>query len=97
MGIPYRRGYLLYGPPGNGKSSLVEALAGELKLKICYLSLTKINDDDTLSRLMNSVPPSSIILIEDIDAIFAGREVAVGTYCRVSFSGLLNALDGVKT
>jgi len=47
--------------------------------------------------MLNNVPPRSIILIEDIDAIFVGREVAVGTHCRVSFSGLLNALDGVKT
>ena len=28
-GIPYRRGYLLYGPPGCGKSSYITALAGE--------------------------------------------------------------------
>lgn len=27
-GIPYRRGYLLYGPPGCGKSSYITALAG---------------------------------------------------------------------
>ena len=27
-GIPYRRGYLLYGPPGCGKSSYIMALAG---------------------------------------------------------------------
>ena len=31
-GIPYRRGYLLYGPPGCGKSSYITALAGELNL-----------------------------------------------------------------
>ena len=29
-GIPYRRGYLLYGPPGCGKSSFITALAGKL-------------------------------------------------------------------
>ena len=28
-GIPYRRGYLLHGPPGCGKSSFITALAGE--------------------------------------------------------------------
>ena len=30
-GIPYRRGYLLYGPPGCGKSSFITALAGHLE------------------------------------------------------------------
>ena len=33
-GIPYRRGYLLHGIPGSGKSSLVAAVASELKLPI---------------------------------------------------------------
>lgn len=31
-GIPYRRGYLLYGPPGCGKSSYINALAGLYQL-----------------------------------------------------------------
>lgn len=29
-GIPYRRGYLLYGPPGCGKTSFITALAGNV-------------------------------------------------------------------
>jgi len=66
-------------------------------LNMCYLSLTQCHNDDILSRMLNSVPPQSVVLIEDIDAIFEGREVAIGTRCNVSFSGFLNALDGVKT
>lgn len=31
-GIPYRRGYLLYGPPGSGKSSFIQALAVSVSL-----------------------------------------------------------------
>ena len=38
-GIPYRRGYLLYGPPGCGKSSYIMALAGMYVLFI-YVSMT---------------------------------------------------------
>lgn len=33
-GIPYRRGYLLYGPPGSGKTSAIMALAGSFHLYI---------------------------------------------------------------
>jgi len=27
-GVPYRRGYLLYGPPGTGETSFTEVVAG---------------------------------------------------------------------
>jgi mitochondrial chaperone BCS1 len=95
MGIPWRRGYLLYGPPGTGKTSVAYALAGELKLKLCTLSLTnpKLNDHN-LADLLQRTPPRSLILIEDIDAFFTARQ-KLDQRIEVSFSGLLNALDGV--
>jgi len=70
-GIPYRRGYLLHGPPGTGKTSFIQAIAGKMKLNICYLNLSSGNlDDDGLNRALNDAPGHSIILLEDIDAIF---------------------------
>lgn len=95
LGIPWRRGYLLYGPPGTGKTSVAHALAGELALKLCTLSLTnpKLNDH-TLSDLLQRTPRRSLILIEDVDAFFRDRDKQ-DARIEVSFSGLLNALDGV--
>jgi chaperone BCS1 len=95
MGIPWRRGYLLYGPPGTGKTSAAYALAGELRLKLCALSLTNPKlSDNVLADLLQSTPPRSLILIEDIDAFFVAREKQ-DSRIQFSFSGLLNALDGV--
>jgi len=69
-----------------------------LKLNICYLNLSGDSlNDDSLNRLLNSTPTQSIILLEDIDAIFVGRESVRGAKTGVSFSGLLNALDGVRS
>ena len=95
MGIPWRRGYLLYGPPGTGKTSVAFALAGELRLNLCWLSLTnpKLNDQ-TISMLLQKTPARSLILIEDVDAFFTARKKQ-DERIAVSFSGLLNALDGV--
>jgi len=95
MGIPWRRGYLLYGPPGTGKTSMAFALAGELRLNLCWLSLTnpKLNDQ-TIAMLLQKTPARSLILIEDVDAFFAARQKQ-DERIAVSFSGLLNALDGV--
>ena len=36
-GIPYRRGYLLHGAPGSGKTSFITALAGHLDFHILSL------------------------------------------------------------
>lgn len=99
-GIPYRRGYLLYGPPGSGKTSFIQALAGELDYNICILNLAENNlTDDRLNHLMNHLPRRSILLLEDIDAAFNKRTQSSqkGFQSGVTFSGLLNALDGVAS
>ncbi|KAJ5475175.1 hypothetical protein N7539_008241 [Penicillium diatomitis] len=68
-GIPYRRGYLLSGPPGTGKSSLCFAVAGRLGLKIYLLSLSsRTLDEDNLWSLFSALPRRCILLVEDVDA-----------------------------
>jgi len=71
-GIPYRRGYLLHGVPGGGKSSLVMAVAHELQLPIYMLQLSsKEMGDDTLNKLLQfgMHDPPSILLLEDVDLL----------------------------
>ncbi|KAF8581519.1 P-loop containing nucleoside triphosphate hydrolase protein [Ramaria rubella] len=70
-GIPYRRGYLLHGVPGSGKTSLIHSIAGELGLDIYVVSLAKKGlDDSSLNELICGLPLRSIALMEDIDAAF---------------------------
>ncbi|WFD25878.1 Complex III assembly protein translocase and chaperone [Malassezia nana] len=103
-GIPYRRGYLLHGAPGSGKTSFITALAGHLGFHICLLNLAERGmTDDKLTHLLSNAPERSILLLEDIDAAFLGRNThaperhADGYQPNVTFSGLLNALDGVAS
>ncbi|KAF8650934.1 hypothetical protein AX16_005032 [Volvariella volvacea WC 439] len=107
IGVPYRRGYLLYGPPGAGKTSTIYALAGELNLEIYTLPLSaNFVDDGYLQRAAAAIPKRSILLIEDIDCAFPARdseddeEEEENQYIYkpaggVTLSGLLNILDGV--
>jgi mitochondrial chaperone BCS1 len=95
-GLPYRRGYLLHGPPGTGKSSAVLAVASELRMDLALLSLNSASlDDHELGELLCDAPTNAIILIEDIDCAFVERERTAEKANRLTFSGLLNALDGV--
>ncbi|KAF8798167.1 hypothetical protein BYT27DRAFT_7218882 [Phlegmacium glaucopus] len=99
-GIPYRRGYLLHGPPGSGKTSFIQALAGALSYDICVLNLSERGlADDKLFHLLSNVPERSFVLIEDIDAAFNKRVQTSedGYQSSVTFSGFLNALDGVAS
>jgi chaperone BCS1 len=91
--IPWRRGYLLYGPPGCGKSSIAHALASELGMNIAAMSLASVVSDTALRSLMLSLPRRCLLLIEDIDAAFVKRESKDTEF--ISFSGLLNVIDGI--
>lgn len=92
--IPYRRGYLLYGPPGCGKSSLITAICSELKLDIYLVPLaTSRLSDNSLIRILNSVPKGQLILIEDLDSVL-GSGYRSERSSKISLNGLLKALDG---
>jgi chaperone BCS1 len=107
LGVPYHRGYLLHGPPGTGKTSLVSALAAHFGLSVYCVSLAEFNDR-SLMAAVSQIPRDSVLLFEDIDCTKGGqaREPArpdgekndgkreKETNTGVTLSGLLNVLDG---
>jgi KaiC/GvpD/RAD55 family RecA-like ATPase len=104
-GIPYRRGYLLHGPPGTGKTSFIQSLASKVNMNVAILNLSAAASDDALSSALAQVPKSCMLVIEDVDhykfeegisetqdANKASKEKST-----VSVSGILNAIDGIAS
>ena len=95
FGIPYKRNYLLEGVPGTGKSSLIFALASYFNMNIHIIHLGPKVDDCVFMSAINALPNNTILLLEDIDALFVDRKANDVNKSMVSFSGILNVLDGV--
>jgi mitochondrial chaperone BCS1 len=94
-GVPHRRGYLLHGPPGTGKTTLPQIVAGELGLCLASLSLGDPGLSDAILRfLFDNLGCNVMLVIEDIDCVFRERE-ATSDKIGVTLSGLLNVLDGI--
>lgn len=96
IGAPWHRGYLLYGEPGNGKSSIASAVANKFSLNLYSLPLSSVENDSVLSALINDMQERSVLLIEDID-IFSNSTGRTQSDTGPTLAGLLNALDGVGT
>lgn len=89
MGIPYRRGLLLAGPPGNGKTTFLR-LVSCLRPEPMILYETKEHAsrdslDEAFDRAAALAP--CILCFEDVDTIFEGE---------VPLSYFLNRLDGLS-
>ncbi|KAI1179289.1 mitochondrial chaperone BCS1 [Nemania sp. FL0916] len=72
--MPYRRGYLFYGQPGTGKSSLTFALAGELGLDLFELKIPLVQGDQELAQMFQELPPRCLVVLEDIDVVWTNRD-----------------------
>ena len=92
-GRPFKRNYLLLGPPGSGKSSLITIIASVLNLDIYFISITSNMNEKNLCSALNSLNKNSILVIEDIDILCdsasSGNQGAIN-----ALVSLTNILDG---
>jgi len=66
-GIPYKKGILLHGLPGTGKSSIGYALAHAFNLNIYKLDYKCLGSEQQFMTAVNNIPVRSLVIIEDID------------------------------
>ncbi|MFZ3278947.1 MAG: AAA family ATPase, partial [Candidatus Sulfotelmatobacter sp.] len=95
--LPFRRGYLLCGPPGNGKTSVVRVLASHSSIRAFSLDFS--NDElrnDALTELFEAAShwAPSLIILEDLDRLY-GNEDEGQNRTRITLQHLLNCLDGL--
>lgn len=109
-GIPNRRGYPFFGPPGTGKTSFAVALASHFSLPIFLLGMSDPElNDRILDDLLSQLPSRSMLLLEDVDSAelqcenmanssdannSQDLEGILPVKRNLTLSGLLNALNG---
>ena len=97
--LPFRRGYLFYGPPGNGKTSAARMMACHPAVRAFGVDFRAAQHDpysaDQLSDLFEAAAAQapSVVILEDIDKVGAGEPEALQQAVNV----LLSCMDGLMT
>lgn len=93
--IPHRRGLMIHGPGGTGKSSFVKALAESLGIPVYQYFLNTLSDQEFIREWSRMATPC-IALLEDFDNVFHGREPQT-EHKSLTFDAVLNTISGVSS
>jgi hypothetical protein len=86
--VPQRRGVLLHGPPGNGKTSFIKLVAARLpEVPMIVLRPAARFNEDALQKVLGQWvrQAPAVMIIEDLDHLLK----------QLNVSAFLNALDGI--
>jgi hypothetical protein len=95
--LHFRRGYLFYGPPGNGKTSVVRVMATQPAIRAFSLDFSnEWLHNDALTELFEAASHAapSLVIFEDLDRLY-GRESEGENKTKITLQHLLNCLDGL--
>jgi hypothetical protein len=94
LDIPHTRTYMFHGIPGTGKTSTIYTIATEFNKNIALIDFSdKEICDSNIRRALYKLPSDTVLCLEDIDSLFS--EDRKSDKSTITFSGILNILDGV--
>jgi hypothetical protein len=97
-GLPFRRGYLFYGSPGNGKTTVIKVMASHpavtpLTLDFCHECLNNESLTGFFEMAAQNAP--SLVIFEDLDRAFIDDDHKKPP--QITLQHFLNCLDGIGT
>jgi hypothetical protein len=95
--LPFRRGYLFHGPPGNGKTSTIKALMSSMGMNGFTIrpfspKASDLDVESVFEKAADAAP--AFIVFEDLDRVFPKTGE---TKSPLSLQSFLNAIDGLSS
>lgn len=94
--IPWKRGWLIHGPGGTGKSSFAQVVAKTMRVPLYNFVLSTMSDQEFITAMQERIYPPCVVLFEDFDTVFDKRE-PLTDHKSLTFDCVLNQISGVKT